>query len=182
MAGRELAGTGAVVLDDPRPVAYCVAGRPAAIVVTSGAISVLNEVQLSAVLAHERAHLAGRHSLLTTLTRCLAATFPRVPLFAKGADEVARLAELAADDTAARSASPCDLVTALLAIATGTAVPGTATAPQGALAAASYAVPARVQRLLQPPAPRTTALFALLLGVLSAIFVLLPAALTAIAG
>lgn len=182
MAGRELAGTGAVVLDDPRPVAYCVAGRPAAIVVTSGAISVLNEMQLTAVLAHERAHLAGRHPLLTTLTRGLAATFPRVPLFTRGADEVARLAELAADDTAARSASPGDLVTALLAIATGTAVPGTATAPQGTLAAAGYAVPARVQRLLHPPAHRTTATFALLLGVVSAIFVLVPAALATMAG
>src|SRR6185437_12612678 len=31
-----------VVLDDPRPAAYCVAGRPAAIVVTSGALAVLD--------------------------------------------------------------------------------------------------------------------------------------------
>jgi Zn-dependent protease with chaperone function len=182
LAGRELAGTGAVVLDHPRPAAYCVAGRPAAIVVTSGALGVLDEAQLAAVLAHERAHLASRHHLLVLVTRGLAATFPRVPLFTTGSAEVARLAELAADDTAARSASRHDLVAALLAIATGTAVPGAAPTARGALAAAACAVPARVQRLLHPPGPATTTMFGLMLGLVSVAFVLLPAALAAAAG
>jgi Zn-dependent protease with chaperone function len=96
LAGRALPGTGAVVLDDPRPAAYCVAGRPAAIVVTSGALAVLDPPQLAAVLAHERAHLAHRHHLLATVTRGLAAAFPGVPLFQRGIAEVARLTEMAA--------------------------------------------------------------------------------------
>ena len=91
------------MLDDPRPAAYCVAGRPAAIVVTSGALAVLDPPQLGAVLAHESAHLAHGHHTLATVTRGLAAAFPGIPLFTRGAAEVARLAEMAADDTAART-------------------------------------------------------------------------------
>jgi Zn-dependent protease with chaperone function len=187
LAGRELAGTGAVVLDDPRPVAYCVAGRPAAIVVTSGAVAVLDKAQLAAVLAHERAHLAGRHHLLVTATRGLASAFPGVPLFTRGAEEIARLTELAADEMAARSTGRHALVSALLAIATGTAVSGislprTAPVARGALAAASYAVPARVERLLHPPGSGTVAMFGLVLALVSAVFVLLPAVLAAVTG
>jgi len=186
LAGRELDGAGAVVLDDPRPVAYCVAGRPAAIVVTSGALAVLDKPQLAAVLAHERAHLAGRHHLVATFTRGLAAVFPGVPLFTRGAVEVARLAELAADDAAARCAGRRDLVAALLAIATGTAVPGAATAvngpvPRGALAASGHAVPARVERLLDPPGLAAAVMFGLALALASAAFILVPVLLAAAA-
>lgn len=141
------AGGAALVLDAPQPVAYCVPGRPAAIVVTSGALSVLGPGQLTAVLTHERAHLAGRHHLLITLTRGLAASFPAVPLFSRGAAEVARLTEMCADDAAARHSGRRILIAALLAMGTGTAVPA------AALAATSCAVTARVQRLLEP-APR----------------------------
>ena len=130
-----------------RPAAYCVPGRPAAIVLTSAALAVLDPGQLTAVLAHERAHLAGRHHLLIALTRGLAAAFPGVPLFTRAPAEVARLAEMCADDAAARRSSRPALVTALLAMGTGTAVPA------AALAATTCAVSARVQRLLEP-APR----------------------------
>lgn len=142
------AGGITVVLDAPQPAAYCVPGRPAAIVLTSGALAVLGPAQLKAVLAHERAHLAGRHHLLIALTRGLAASFPAVPLFAQGTAEVARLTEMCADDIAARRSGRRTLVTALLAMGTGIAAPATA------LAATSCAVTARVQRLLEP-APRT---------------------------
>jgi len=185
LAGRELDGAGAVVLEDPRPVAYCVAGRPAAIVVTSGALAVLDKPQLAAVLAHERAHLAGRHHLLAMLTRGLAAVFPGVPLFARGSVEVGRLAELAADDAAARSVGRPALVAALLAIATGTAVPAAApvtrAVPPGALAASGHAVPARVERLLDPPGPAAAAMFGLALALASAAFILVPGLLAAAA-
>ena len=101
------------------------AGRPAAIVITSGALALLDPPQLHAVLAHERAHLAHGHHALATVTRGLAAAFPGVPLFARGAAEVARLAEMSADDTAVRTSGRPALVTALLAIATGAAVAST---------------------------------------------------------
>lgn len=135
----------AVVLDAPEPVAYCLAGRPATIVLTSGALAVLDRLQLGAVLAHERAHLTGRHHVLIALTRALSATFPGVPLFTRGPEEVARLAEMCADDTAARHSGRRTLVTALLAMGTGAAVPA------ASLGASAYEVTARVQRLLNPP-------------------------------
>jgi Zn-dependent protease with chaperone function len=194
LVGRALAGTGAaagrharaVVLTDPRPAAYCVAGRPAAIVLTSGALEVLDPPQLTAVLAHERAHLAHGDHLLTTLTQGLAAAFPGVPLFTRGAAEVARLAEMSADDTAARASGRPALVAALLAIATGTAIPSTGipgagarrtAVPGGALAAAAHAVPARVERLLCPPAPGRTAAFTAALTLALALLAAAPLAL-----
>ena len=181
LVGRALTGNAAgdggrgraktVVLDDPRPAAYCVAGRPAAIVLTSGALEILDPPQLGAVLAHERAHLAHGDHFLHTLTQGLAAALPGVPLFSQGAAEVARLTEMSADDTAARASGRPILVAALLAIATGTAysakgfsskpAPGAAvgdrSVPSGALAAATHAVPARVERLLRPSTPGRSA-------------------------
>jgi Zn-dependent protease with chaperone function len=181
-----------VVLDDPRPAAYCVAGRPAAIVLTSGALEVLDPPQLDAVLAHERAHLAHGDHFLHTLTQGLAAAFPGVPLFAQGAAEVARLTEMSADDTAARASGRPTLVAALLAIATGTAfptagfpgtgVPGTAargaSVPSGALAAVGTAVPARVERLLRPSTPGRSAVVTGALSVALTVLAAAPPALT----
>ncbi len=95
---------------------------------TSGALAVLDPAQLTAVLAHERAHLAGRHHLLIALIRALAASFPAVPLFTQGHAEVARLAEMRADDAAARRSGRPALVAALLAMGTGAAVPAAALA------------------------------------------------------
>jgi Zn-dependent protease with chaperone function len=180
VAGRALAGTGALMLDDPRPAAYCVPGRLLAgtgpIVLTSGALAVLDAPQLAAVLAHERAHLAGRHHAIVTATRGLTAAFPAVPLFTRGTAQVARLAEMSADDAAARRAGRGPLAAALLAIATGKAVPGVA------LSAADLAVPARVERMIQPARPLRQAVVALALGTLLAALVLLPAALVAVTG
>jgi Zn-dependent protease with chaperone function len=159
---------GTVVLDSPKPVAYCVPGRPAAIVLSTGALALLDPAQLTAVLAHERAHLAGRHHLLLVLTRVLAATFPAVPLFTRGAPEVARLAEMCADDAAARRSGRKALLTALLAIGTGTAVP--------ALAATGGDVGARVHRLLEPPHGARRARYGLALSCVTLLLPLAPLA------
>jgi Zn-dependent protease with chaperone function len=159
----------AVVLDAPQPAAYCVPGRPATIVLTTAALAILDADQLTAVLAHERAHLAGRHHLMTSLTRGLAAVFPGVPLFTRGPLEVARLAELRADDAAARRSGRRTLVAALLAMGTGTAVPA------AALGATGGATAARVQRLLDPPGRTARGVLALM-----TVTVLLAAAFAAI--
>jgi Zn-dependent protease with chaperone function len=183
LVGHAIAGQArTVMLDDPRPAAYCVAGRPAAIVVTSGALAVLDPPQLRAVLAHESAHLAHRHHALATVTRGLAAAFPGVPLFTRGAAEVARLTEMAADDSAARASGRPALVTALIAIATGAAVSSTdslgAAVPAGAMAAAARAVPDRVERLLRPSSPARSAAFAAALTLTLAVLAAAPPALT----
>jgi Zn-dependent protease with chaperone function len=153
-----------------------ITGRAAAIVLTSGALAVLDPRQLTAVLAHERAHLAGRHHLLITLTRGLAAAFPGVPLFTRGPAEVARLTEMCADDTAARLSSRPTLITALLAMGTGAAVPA------AALAAATCAVTARVQRLLEPAPPARHARNRLALIAVIVLLALASALITRFAG
>lgn len=151
----------AVVLDAPEPAVYCVPGRPATIVLTSGALGVLAPDQLDAVLAHEHAHLSGRHHLLLKVSKGLLAPFPFVPLFTRGAAEVARLAEMCADDVAARRGGRKTLLTALVAMGTGRASALSApsalsaapsAAPAASLAATGGAVTARVHRLLDPPA------------------------------
>jgi beta-lactamase regulating signal transducer with metallopeptidase domain len=100
------------------------------------------------VLAHERAHLAGRHHLLLAATRSLAAVAPAVPLFARGASEVARLAEMRADDVAARHGGRRALLAALLAMGAGAA---STQAPAAWLAATGGVVATRVRRLVEPP-------------------------------
>jgi hypothetical protein len=215
LVGRALPGDGGgdpgpgartVVLDDPRPAAYCVAGRPAAIVVTCGALRVLAPAQLTAVLAHERAHLACGHHALTTVIRGLAAAFPGLPLFARAAAEVGRLAEMSADDAAARAAGRPVVAAALLALATGQPVPGqpvpgqpapgqpapvvglpfraatSATPAAGLIGAAVHAVPARVSRLLTPARPAAAARTAALLAAIAALLVAAPALITALTG
>jgi Zn-dependent protease with chaperone function len=192
LVGHAIAGQArTVMLDDPRPAAYCVAGRPAAIVVTSGALAVLDPPQLSAVLAHESAHLAHGHHALATVTRGLAAAFPGIPLFTRGAAEVARLTEMAADDTAARASGRPALVTALIAIATGAAVSSTAfsgagsrgaAVPGGAMAAAARAVPDRVERLLRPSSPARSAAFTATLTIVLTLLAAAPPALTLLVG
>jgi Zn-dependent protease with chaperone function len=177
IAGRRLPGDDrAVVLDVPLPVAYCLAGRPATIVVTSGALGLLDPPQLAAVLAHERAHLAGRHHLLIAVTRGLAAVFPAVPLFARGTENVSRLAEMCADDVAARRSGRAALVAALLAMATGAA------APARALGASACAVTARLQRLTEDPGPGRHARYALALATVTLVLALAPGLLAGFAG
>jgi Zn-dependent protease with chaperone function len=51
-------------VDSPVPDAFAVPGRRAVVVVTGALASTLSEDELRAVIEHERAHLAGGHSLL----------------------------------------------------------------------------------------------------------------------
>lgn len=147
LVGRRVAGLDAVVLDAPERVAYCVAGRPHTIVVTSAALAALDRCHLDAVLAHERAHLAGRHHVLLALTRALATILPTVALFTAGAVEVARLLEMCADDAAARDHGSDTLLGALLSLCDAGPI------PFGALGATGVGVLARVERLATPPEP-----------------------------
>jgi beta-lactamase regulating signal transducer with metallopeptidase domain len=113
-------------------------------VLTTAAIGVLDEDQLRAVVAHERAHLRGRHHLLVTLAGALSAAFPRVPAFRIACEQVARLAELAADDAASAAAHRLAAAGALLNLGAST--------PAAALGAAGNADAARVRRLIDGPA------------------------------
>jgi uncharacterized membrane protein/Zn-dependent protease with chaperone function len=132
-----------VMVDAAKAAAYSVAGRPPAIVVTSAARAALDDRQLAAVLAHERAHVAGHHALIVTTLRGLAAVFPRLSLMTRGAQHVSRLLEMCADDVAVRQHSSRALLSGLITLC--------AAAPTEALAAADLAVLARAERLASPP-------------------------------
>lgn len=133
-----------VIVDADRPAAYCVIGRPNAIVVTSAAMQSLNRAQLRAVLAHEDAHIAGRHHYILMALRALSDVLPWLPLFARAHHAVADLLEMCADDAAARRVGIRPLLGGLLALAGHPAV-----VPEG-LAAAGTAVVARAERLVTP--------------------------------
>jgi Zn-dependent protease with chaperone function len=165
ITGRRAGGTNApFVLDAAVPAVYCVPGQPPTIVVTTGALAVLGPQQLASVLAHERAHLAGRHHLLLTVTRCLAAIAPVVPLFARGSGEVARLAEMRADDVAARRGGRRILLTALLAMSAGVSA---GPPPAAWLPATGGVVADRVRRLAEPPDAARWARYGLALAALT---------------
>jgi Zn-dependent protease with chaperone function/uncharacterized membrane protein len=143
LVGHHTGEADVVMVEAAKPAAYCVAGRPAAIVVTSAARAALDDRQMAAVLAHERAHLAGHHAVIVSTLRALAAAFPRLSLITEGARQVARLLEMCADDVAARRHSSRALLSGLVAL--------TAAAPAEAMSAADLAVLARAERLAAPP-------------------------------
>lgn len=138
-------GLGAIVVASACPAAYCIPGKGGLVAVTSGALELLDRPELHAVLAHERAHLAGRHHLLVALAQTGRRAFGRLPLFAHFPERIGHLVELAADDAAARSASRSTLARSLLNVAT-------AQTPVEALAASGGDTVARIERLLDRPA------------------------------
>jgi Zn-dependent protease with chaperone function len=146
LVGRQLPDLGATVVEHPRPAAYCLAGRLPTVVLTTGALRMLDPPQLAAVLAHERAHLASRHHLLMTVARAGRVVFPFIPLLREADTQVARLTELHADDVAARACDSGPLVAALVILATGGS-------HEPAMAAAGADVARRVSRLLRPAEP-----------------------------
>jgi Zn-dependent protease with chaperone function len=137
---------GAVLLESNHAAAFCLPGRRRTVVVTTAALHTLSADELAAVLAHERAHLRGRHHLAVGAARILDRAFPGVPLFSRSRAEIERLVELLADDAAARRVNRVEVASALVTLAG-------MRAPAPALAAAQGAGALRVARLLRPAAP-----------------------------
>lgn len=148
LVGRPTTCPGVVVVDAHRPAAYCVSGHPPAIVVTSAAWSSLARSEMAAVLAHERAHIAGRHHQLLIMLRAVATALPRIPVMKQSAPAIAELLEMCADDAAARRHGVNSLLGGLLAMA------DTHPVPAEGLAAAGTATAARAMRLAEPTSSR----------------------------
>ena len=143
LVGQPEPALGAVLVEHPEPAAYCVSGRQPTVIVTTGALRALDDDQLDAVLAHERAHLAGRHHRLLAMAKIAGQVLPFLPLMRDADTQVARLVELHADDAATRASDPRSLATALVVLATGAS-------PEPALAAAATDAVQRIHRLLGP--------------------------------
>ena len=118
LVGHREPALGAVLVEHPEPAAYCVAGRYPTVILTTGALRALDPDQLDAVLAHERAHLAGHHHWLLAMARIGRQVLPFMPLMRNADTQVARLVELHADDAATRACDPGPLAAALVVLAT----------------------------------------------------------------
>ena len=155
-------GGGPAVVADPAPDAYALPGglrRPGRIVVTSGMLRLLDPAELSVLLAHERAHLTGRHHRFLLLADLSVALHPLLRPLRDGA---AYALERWADEEAAASVADRRLVARTIGRA---ALAGAGHAP---LRMAAGPVPRRVAALLgtvpdRGPARRGSALAAALL-------------------
>ncbi|MEU9619541.1 MULTISPECIES: M56 family metallopeptidase [unclassified Streptomyces] len=145
------------VLRDSRPDAYALPGRPGTpgrIVVTTGMLRALDAAERDALLAHERAHLSGRHHLFIAAAEMAALCHPalrslRAPMgyaLERCADEAAASA-VGDRRIAARAIGRAALAARA---AEGTPQPR----PRTALAAAAGPVPRRVAALLGRSSPR----------------------------
>ncbi|WP_328336840.1 M56 family metallopeptidase [Streptomyces violaceus] len=163
-----------VVLESERPDAWWLPGAPPQLVVTTAALRRLKGRQLDAVLAHEQGHARARHDWLLNCSSALAGGFPQVPVFAAFRDEMHRLVELAADDTASRRFGRLTTALALVELNEHRGVFGPCPTPQAH-------VPARVHRLLTPP-DRLTAARRLRLTAAAALVPVVPVLLAFVPG
>jgi len=166
---------GALVVDHPAAAAYCVPGLRSRIVISAGALDLLDQAELAAVLAHERAHLRERHDLVLLPFAALLRAFRWSAVAREAQAAVALLVEMLADDRALRHRSATELATALIRVGAA----GAGRAPNGALATADGDVAARVWRLLRP-APRLPSAARALIGVAAVATVAVPAAFLAL--
>ncbi|MGW3076513.1 MULTISPECIES: M56 family metallopeptidase [unclassified Kitasatospora] len=140
----------ALVLEHAHPTVYCLPGRRSRVVLSRGALRLLNERQLTAAVAHEHGHIRGRHHLFRLPADTFALLLGLLPLARLGRSEVGLLLEMAADDAALEQVSRGELASAICALATGGAPGRGAPAGGAALGATSTGVLARVRRLARP--------------------------------
>jgi Zn-dependent protease with chaperone function len=133
-------------LPSDRALAFSLAGRPGTIVVTEGLRRHLSPDGVAAVLAHERAHLRGRHHLITAWAEVLSVAFPFVQLFRAASPALREQVEVAADIAAVRCSGRDALRAALLDV-NGAGV------PEEALAMARDAVDLRLRYLAAVSGP-----------------------------
>jgi Zn-dependent protease with chaperone function len=160
---------GARVLDHAAPVAYCLPGRRARLVLSVGTLQALDPDQVVAVLAHERAHLRERHDLVVLPFVAWGATAPFVPGMVRAQVAVAALVEMRADDVAAAHTRPVELAGALRTVG--------GAAPAAALGSFVTALDRRLARMTAPPAPLPGPVRALVRLAAAALVVLPPVAL-----
>lgn len=119
------------LIDERRPQAFC-AGylRPRAYVST-GAVALLHEPELTAVLHHEAHHARRRDPLRLLVMDVLADALFFLPALSRLRARYAEVAELAADEAAVRAAKdPAPLASALLAFDAGADAGAVGIAPE----------------------------------------------------
>lgn len=155
---RSTGGGGVVVVEDDRPDAYAIGGRPGHVVVSQGMLGLLDEDERRALFAHERSHLRHRHHRHIALALVAEAACPLLGF----ATRRLRLAvERWADEDAAASVGDRRLVARAI-ITAALAKTDYGRDPGVGLALGAVGVRARVDALLLPapaalPRPATAA-------------------------
>lgn len=117
---------GALLLDDPHPRAFCAGLLRPRVYLTTGALAMLDDSALNAVLAHERHHAHRHDPLRLAAGRVLARALFFLPQLGELVEHQQALAELSADESAV-SAAPANrsaLARAMLSFSDDTASPG----------------------------------------------------------
>lgn len=108
-----LAGQRVTVIPHTQPTAFAVSDRRWGIVVSTELVRLLNQDEMTAVIAHEAAHVRQRHHLIVGLLQGLLAPLRWVPLVANITAAIPHYLEMAADN-AARQCSGTDVVASAL--------------------------------------------------------------------
>ncbi len=95
-------GSGVLLIDDPRPLAFCAGYLRPRIYISHGAVDLLTETELEVVLAHEHHHRRVRDPLRFACGRILSQSLFFVPALRALFGGYTELAELNADGAALR--------------------------------------------------------------------------------
>jgi hypothetical protein len=159
---------GALLIPDPQPRAFCAGLFRPRVYVSTGAVAILDEAALSAVLAHERHHARRRDPLRLAAGRVLAEALFFLPGLAALVERQQALAELSADENAVNVA-PANRPALARAMLSFADIPGSS---RGGID------PARVDHLLgDPPSWRFPVI--LCLGAASVLLLLVAVAVLA---
>jgi hypothetical protein len=159
---------GAVLIDDPQPRAFCAGLVRPRVYLSTGALAILDDAAVNAVLAHERHHAHRRDPLRLAAGRVLARALFFLPEFGDLVERQQALAELSADESAI-NAAPANRAALARAILSFSDAPASA---------GSFGIDTvRVDYLLgEPPGWRFPALLCLaavsVIGLLAAVAVL----------
>lgn len=145
------------LIDHEAPVAYCLPGTTRSVTVLSaGLIAILDDEQLRAVTAHERAHATQRHHLVLLAFRAWRGSLPWFPIATRAYHAVAILVEMLADDRARQVVSDETLARSIAIVASESpdaAAPMLAPDGSNALAADSPSATRRIARLVDAVPP-----------------------------
>lgn len=98
VAEAEVCGSSVLLIDEPRPQAFCAGCLRPRLYLSIAALERLSEAELRAVLAHERHHLLRRDPLRVLVARVLSESLFFLPILPRLSARYAALAELAADE------------------------------------------------------------------------------------
>lgn len=110
-----VAGTPVRWIDEPQALAFCAGLVRPRIYLSLGARGSMSREQLEAVVAHERHHVLRRDPLRVLVVSALAQSLFFMPALRRLAERYSALAEIAADEAAARARGGRALASAMLA-------------------------------------------------------------------